>query len=118
LESYPGLGLSDRGGSYDRASSTTALYALLKLGGKVSVLPSLAAHAESLAGFQFRELHNPKISREICLITRQLRSMSPNTQRILDTLMSTLKAADHLYGAALFDCCAPGIRSSRRECRT
>ncbi len=99
LENYPELGLRDRGDAYDRASSTTSLYALLKLGGKISVLPSLAAHTDALVGFQFRELHNPRISREICLITRHLRSMSPNTQRILDILMATIKNADHLYGA-------------------
>jgi DNA-binding transcriptional LysR family regulator len=99
LENYPELGLRDKTDSHDRASSTTSLYALLKLGGKISVLPSLAARTEALAGFEFRELHNPQISREICLITRHLRSMSPNTQRILDILLTTIKSSEHLHGA-------------------
>lgn len=99
LDEYPELGLKDRGDSYDHASSTTSLYALLKLGGKISVLPSLAAHAGPLAEFSFRELHGPKIEREICLITRHLRSMSPSTQRLLSVLSATIKSADQLHGA-------------------
>lgn len=85
----------------DHASSTTSLLALLQLGSKISVLPSLAAHTGELAKFKFSELHKPQLYREICLITRHLRSHSPSTQRILDILLATIKSSDRLFGAKL-----------------
>ena len=80
--------------SHDLAAQT-----LLTLGGKLSVLPALAAHSAPLSEFEFRPLHDPHLTREVCLITRLQRSFSPTTQRILDVLMATIKRADHLYGA-------------------
>jgi DNA-binding transcriptional LysR family regulator len=99
LEAYPELGLHEKANPYDHASSTTSLYAMLSLGGKISVLPALAAQAGPLKEFKFRELCEPTITREICLITRQMRSFSANMQRMLEVLMTTIKEADHLYGA-------------------
>jgi len=99
LEKHPELGLHDREDSYDRASSTTALYALLALGGKISILPALAANGGTLTNFGFKVLQKPELRREICLITRHSRSFSPATQRILDVLISTVQTANHLYGA-------------------
>lgn len=99
LEKHPDLGMQDRAGSYDQASSTTALQALLALGGKISILPALAANGGSMTNFRFKILHKPQIDREICLIARHLRSFSPATQRILDVLMATVKDSDRLYGA-------------------
>ncbi len=99
LDAYPELGLHKKANPYDHASSTTSLYAMLSLGGKISVLPALAADAGPLKEFKFRELCEPTITREICLITRHLRSFSANTQRILEVLMETIKEADHLNGA-------------------
>jgi hypothetical protein len=63
---------------------------MLRLSGKISVLPALAAEAGPMQEFLFVQLNEPVITREICLITRQLRSFSPNTQRILDVLMETI----------------------------
>lgn len=102
LKSYPELGLVDRGESFDHASSTTSLYALLKLGGRISVLPALAAHSDPLTEFEFRELHEPRIEREVCLITRHLRSISPSTQRFLDTLMQTVKESAPVFGTRVY----------------
>lgn len=102
LENYPELGLVDRGESFDHASSTTSLYALLKLGGRISVLPSLAAHSDPLTEFHFRELTEPRIEREVCLITRHLRSISPGTQRFLDTLMQTVKSSAPMFGTRVY----------------
>lgn len=98
LEKYPELGLQGTN-PYDHASSTTSLYAMLSLGGKISILPELAAQAGPLKEFKFRELCEPTINREICLITRHLRSFSANTQRILEVLMATIKDGNHLKGA-------------------
>ncbi|MDB5880414.1 MAG: LysR family transcriptional regulator [Ramlibacter sp.] len=101
LENYPELRLDEATQRYDHASSTTSLYAMLCLGGKISVLPALAAQATPMNEFKFRELHEPSITREICLITRQLRSMSVNTERILQVLMETLNERPLRYGATL-----------------
>lgn len=98
LGAYPELALGKNANPYDHASSTTSLYAMLRLGGKISVLPALAAKAGPMQEFKFRELSEPMISREICLITRKLRSFSPNTQRILDVLMDTIGKIGHSRG--------------------
>jgi DNA-binding transcriptional LysR family regulator len=86
----------------DYASSTTSLLALLQMGGKISVVPALAAHTGELAKFKFFELHKPRLYREITLITRHLRSHSPSTQRILDILLATIKASKNLYGSKVY----------------
>ena len=99
LEAYPELGLKEKSDPYDHASSTTSLYAMLSLGGKISVLPAMAAHASALQQFRFVELCEPSMSREICLVTRHLRSFSANTRRILEVLMQTIKDGSHLNGA-------------------
>lgn len=93
------LGLNERAETHDHASSTTSLYALLHLGGKISVLPSLAARTSPLTEFEFRELSEPVVTREICLITRHLRSHSPSTQRIIEILLATIKSTDDRHGA-------------------
>lgn len=103
LENHPELGLDDSAQPYDHASSTTSLYAMLRLGGKVSVLPALAAQASPMNEFKFRELQEPRVTREICLITRQLRALSVNTERILQVLMETMNERPLLYGATLVD---------------
>jgi len=90
LETYPEISFGQNSDPHDHASSTTSLYAMLRLSGKISVLPSLAAKAGPMQEFLFAELTEPVIHREICLITRHLRSFSPNTQRILDVLMETI----------------------------
>jgi DNA-binding transcriptional LysR family regulator len=112
LDAYPELGLHEKTNPYDHASSTTSLYAMLSLGGKISVLPALAAQAGPLKEFKFRELCEPMLTREICLITRRLRSFSANTQRILDVLMTTIKEAEHLYGAMAVGDAKPGKREA------
>lgn len=91
LEEYPQLGLARHANPHDHASSTTSLYAMLRMGGKISVLPALAAQANPMNELKFRELCEPSIQREICLITRPLRSFSANTKRILDVLMTTVE---------------------------
>jgi DNA-binding transcriptional LysR family regulator len=90
LETYPDLGLA-AAAPCDHASSTTSLYALLRMGGKISVLPALAAQATPMNEFRFRPLVEPAIEREICLITRRLRSFSANARHILDALMETAR---------------------------
>jgi DNA-binding transcriptional LysR family regulator len=90
LDTHPALGMHHHASLQDRASSTTSLFAMLTLGGRISVLPELAVQTGPLKTFTFRELSDPVITREVCLITRQLRSFSPNTQRLVDALIETI----------------------------
>jgi len=98
MESYPELGLNPTN-PYDYASSTTSLYAMLQLGGKISFLPALAAKAGPLKELKYREICGPTIDREICLITRHLRSFSLSANRILEVLMKTIQGVQTLHGA-------------------
>ncbi|HVE05885.1 MAG TPA: LysR family transcriptional regulator [Paraburkholderia sp.] len=90
LDSHPATGTHHPTSLHDRASSTTSLFAMLNLGGRIAVLPEIAVLASPLKKFTFRELHDPVVTREVCLITRQLRSFSPNTQRLVQALMETI----------------------------
>jgi DNA-binding transcriptional LysR family regulator len=81
-------------GHYDEVSSTTSLYAVLQAGGCYSILPALAANLGEFRELAFRELRAPVLKRQICLITRRLRSLSPSSQRILDVLGQTIRHTD------------------------
>ncbi|CAB3708238.1 HTH-type transcriptional regulator CynR [Achromobacter deleyi] len=70
-------------GTRDEISSTTSLYAVLRCGGRYSILPALPASVGEFAQFRFRELTGPKLAREVCLITRRLRSLSPSSEQLL-----------------------------------
>lgn len=100
---FPNLELNHRGMDVDYASSTTSLHTLLKLGNHISVLPSLAAHTGEMVEFEFRELHEPKIERTVCIITRHMRSTSPTTRRALEVLLETIRNATPVHGVRVLD---------------
>lgn len=79
------------GGMHDEVASTTSLFAVLSMGKRYSVLPAMALKGREFPELVFRELHKPALSREICLITRRLRSMSPSAQRLLDILLADIQ---------------------------
>lgn len=81
-------------GPHDEVSSTTALYPLLGLGGRYSIVPALAARPADYPQLVFRELAEPVLTRTICLITRRLRSLSPGSRRLLDILSNTFDRAE------------------------
>ena len=64
---------------------------MLRQWDKYSILPALAANVGAFTDLRFRELSQPVLSREICLITRRLRSLSPGSQRLLEVLMKTIR---------------------------
>jgi DNA-binding transcriptional LysR family regulator len=97
-ETYPEEELTRTLNLRDRASSVASLYAMLGLGGRLSVLPVLAARAGPLREYNFRVLNGPSVSRELCLVTRHVRSFSPNTRRILDVLMHSIRAHGGIEG--------------------
>lgn len=79
------------GAPHDEVSSTTSLYPLLGAGTCYSIVPALAARSDDFPQLVFRELAAPVLTREICLITRRLRSLSPSARRILDALLETFR---------------------------
>lgn len=89
------------GGEHDEVESTTYLFAMLARGNYYSVLPALAYERNEFASLTFRELHEPRLSRELCVITRPLRSLSPSAQRLLGILRATLAAQAMPSGVSL-----------------
>jgi len=77
-------------GEHDEVESTTYLFAMLARGNYYSVLPALAYQRNEFPELVFRELHGPRLSRELCVITRPLRSLAPSAQRLLALLTDTL----------------------------
>ncbi|OZI30619.1 LysR family transcriptional regulator [Bordetella genomosp. 10] len=76
---------------HDEVSNTSALYSMLGIGNRYSVLPALAASERDASKFVFRELRSPSLSREICLITRQLRALSSGSEHLLHFLCDTMR---------------------------
>ncbi|MFW7341283.1 LysR family transcriptional regulator [Pollutimonas sp. H1-120] len=85
----PRRDLFDR--SHDIVSSTSSLYPLLKSGDRYAILPALSATTQAFSGFSFRLLTGPALEREIYLITRRLRSLSPISQKFLELLELTIR---------------------------
>jgi DNA-binding transcriptional LysR family regulator len=99
-------------GRHDEISSTSSLYSVLRLGGCYSIVPALAAATGEFRELAFRELRAPVLSREICLITRRLRSLSPSSQRILEILLQTMREADLPSGVTV-----RGMEATRTRAR-
>jgi DNA-binding transcriptional LysR family regulator len=74
----------------EEVSSSTSLYALLALGNRFSILPVLTAQTHQLETLVFRDLIEPVVHRNVYLITRKLRSLSPSAQRLQEALLATL----------------------------
>ncbi len=73
-------------------SSTGSLHAMLDAGLGIAVLPALAAHLMPLSPFAFRELSEPRVEREICVITRCGRVLSPAAQSMLTVIIGHLQS--------------------------
>ena len=75
---------------------------MLSTGNRYSVLPALAASEFDFSKFVFRELRAPSLSREVCLITRQLRALSSSSERFLRFLRDTMRNKPIPAGVRLF----------------
>jgi len=73
----------------DEMSSTTSLHTMLASGPYYSVVPALVKSKTEYENFVFRRLV-PNLTREICLITRPIRSISPSAKQFLDILRDVL----------------------------
>ena len=87
---------------HDEITSTPSLYSMLSTGNRYSVLPALAASEFDFSKFVFRELRAPSLSREVCLITRQLRALSSSSERFLRFLRDTMRNKPIPAGVRLF----------------
>lgn len=88
-------------GPHDEVSSTTSLFPFLSSGDRYSVVPALAAKAGESFNLQFRALTDPVLSRQICLVTRKLRSLSPTAGRMLNVLLQTIERQELPSGVLL-----------------
>jgi DNA-binding transcriptional LysR family regulator len=84
-----------------QVSSTTSLHAMIDAGLGLSVLPALAANLVPLDSLAFRELTEPAVEREICLITRRGRSLSPAAQSIIEMIGESLSMRSFPRGVRL-----------------
>ncbi|MBR9883521.1 MAG: LysR family transcriptional regulator [Oceanospirillales bacterium] len=74
------------------ATNPAGLAALIAQNLGVSVLPALAADTHSFARMRFIPLRNPELHREICIITRRGRALSPAAAALLGSVRDQLAA--------------------------
>ncbi|MBV1789846.1 LysR family transcriptional regulator [Marinobacterium sp. D7] len=72
------------------ATNPAGLAALITQNLGVSVLPALAADTHAFAQLRFIPLEHPKLEREICIITRRGRALSPAAAALLDCVREHL----------------------------
>lgn len=77
--------------SGNEVSNTSSLAAILKWTGGYSVLPALAAARITGPELVFRALTTPALSRQVHLVTRKLRSLSPGSELLVDYMLRTLR---------------------------
>ncbi|CAM3684384.1 LysR family transcriptional regulator [Bordetella tumulicola] len=87
----------------EEVSSSATLHPMLQLGQRLCVLPTLTAKTHQLETLPFQPLAEPVLYRELCLVTRSLRSMSRTAQALLQALLDTLHAASLPQGVELVE---------------
>ncbi len=75
---------------HDEVEGTSYLFDFLASGDYYAVLPSLSYHQNHNPALCWIELHQPHLKRELCVMTRALRSLSPSAQHLLDLLNRSL----------------------------
>lgn len=73
-------------------STPSGVAALIRQQLGISILPALAASTESFKQLRFIPLTEPVINREICLVTRKGRSLSPAGQSMLNMVKQHLSS--------------------------
>ena len=71
-------------------SNIATLEGMLDAGLGIAVLPEMAVPRRRNGDFVFRPLCDPPLSRDICLITRRGRSLSPSAQSLRETILAHL----------------------------
>ncbi|MDO6452294.1 LysR family transcriptional regulator [Neptunomonas phycophila] len=73
------------------ATTPATLASLIKSGMGVSILPALAASTSAFTELTFVPLDQPDMYRELCLITRRGRSLSPAGEELMRRVIELLK---------------------------
>jgi LysR family transcriptional regulator, carnitine catabolism transcriptional activator len=71
------------------ASSLTSLECLMSEGLGFTVISALAASHNPRGDLVYRELHEPKLEREVCIITKRGRALSPSASAMLEMLKAS-----------------------------
>ena len=74
-------------------STTAGLAALVEQGLGITLLPALAASTTAFQNLSFVPLHDPAITRRICIITRKSRSLSPAAASFLQLITEYIEHA-------------------------
>lgn len=77
--------------SGNEVSNTSSLAAILKWTGGYSVLPALAAARITGTDVVFRALSTPILSRQVHLVARKLRSLSPGSELLVSYMLRNLR---------------------------
>lgn len=77
-------------------SNIATLEGMLAAGIGVSALPRLTVPDHHRADLVFRRLCEPGVTREICLITRRGRSLSPAAESMRELILETLSSTEYL----------------------
>ncbi|QHI98555.1 LysR family transcriptional regulator [Xylophilus rhododendri] len=91
----------ERAGVHDEVSSTTSLFSLMKMPGQYSILTALSVSVDAARHLRFRPLAAPALAREVCLITRRLRSLSPAGEAFVSLLLQVLADSELPAGVTL-----------------
>jgi DNA-binding transcriptional LysR family regulator len=75
----------------EEITSARSLPAVLGLGNRYSILPAMTLLGPDCSDFMFRELVDPVLSREICLITKKSRPATLEARQFLNVLFTTLQ---------------------------
>ncbi len=77
---------------HDEVESTSYLFDVLASGDYYAVLPALSFQRNSNKALRWKELQEPTLTREICVMSRPLRALAPSAQLLLDLLQDTLQS--------------------------
>lgn len=77
-------------GAAMEATNPAGLAALIAQGLGVSILPALAADTHSFDRLRFIPLEQPRLEREICIITRRGRALGPAAAALLESVQQQL----------------------------
>jgi DNA-binding transcriptional LysR family regulator len=88
---------------HDEVEGTSYLFDFLASGDYYAVLPSLSFHQNTNPALCWTELEQPHLNRELCVMTRALRSLSPSAQHLLALLNRSIETQSMPAGVSRID---------------
>ena len=80
-------------GTLIEVSTPAGLAEMINAGIGISLLPALAASTSAFSNLNFTPLSNPKLQREMCIISRKGRALSPAAETLLEVVADKFKNA-------------------------